>query len=51
MKQLREQDGQLVLVVPRPELRRVFEITMLDRIFVLYETREEALAASSDAAG
>jgi anti-sigma B factor antagonist len=51
VKQLREQDGQLVLVVPRPELRRVFEITMLDRIFVLHETREEALAASSNRAG
>jgi anti-sigma B factor antagonist len=51
VKQLREQDRQLVLVVPRPELRRVFEITMLDRIFVLHETREEALAASSNRAG
>lgn len=31
MKRLREDDGQIRLVVPRPEIRRVFEITMLDR--------------------
>jgi anti-sigma B factor antagonist len=51
VKQMRERDGQLELVVPRPELRRVFEITMLDRIFVLHDTQEEALAALSDGAG
>jgi anti-sigma B factor antagonist len=51
VKQMRERDGQLELVVPRPELRRVFEITMLDRIFVLHDTQEEALAALSDGVG
>lgn len=35
--------GELELVVPTPEVRRIFEITMLDRIFALYETREDAL--------
>ncbi|HEX4746438.1 MAG TPA: STAS domain-containing protein [Gaiellaceae bacterium] len=45
MKRLREHDGRIRLVVPRPEVRRVFEITMLDRIFPLHETRDEALAA------
>lgn len=43
MKRLRDRDGQIRLVVSRPELRRVLEITMLDRIFELYETQEEAL--------
>ena len=43
MKRLREQDGQIRLVVPRPEVRRIFEITMLDRIFSLHDTQEEAL--------
>jgi anti-sigma B factor antagonist len=47
MKRLREQDGQIRLVVPRAEVRRVFEITMLDRIFPLHETQEEALTALS----
>ena len=51
MKRIREDGGRLVLVVPRPELRRVFEITMLDRILPLHETHEEAFAASSNGAG
>lgn len=51
MKDLRERDGQLELVVPRADLRRVFEITMLDRIFALHETQEEALTGDSNGAG
>jgi len=47
MRRLREQDGQIRLVVPRPEVRRIFEITMLDRIFPLHDTQEEALAEPS----
>ena len=49
MKRLRERDGQIHLVVPRPDIRRIFEITLLDRIFPLHETREQALAALSAA--
>lgn len=51
MKRLREQDGQIRLVVPRPEVRRIFEITMLDRIFSLHDTQEEALAEPSGQEG
>ena len=51
MKRLREQNGQIRLVVPRPEVRRVFEITMLDRVFPLHDTQAEALAEPSDQAG
>lgn len=51
MKRLRQRDGQIRLVVPQAEVRRVFEITMLDRIFTLHETQEEALTARSDEAG
>jgi anti-sigma B factor antagonist len=47
MKRLRERDGQIRLVVPRPDVRRIFEITLLDRVFPLHETREQALAALS----
>ena len=43
MKRLREHDGQIRLVVPRSEIRRVFEITMLDWIFPLFETRTQAI--------
>jgi anti-sigma B factor antagonist len=44
-KRLREREGEIRLVVSRPELRRIFEITLLDRVFQLHDTREEALAA------
>lgn len=51
MKRLRARGGQLRLVVPRTEIRRILEITLLDRVFSLYGTREEALvAAASDRA-
>lgn len=47
MKRMRARQGELRLVVPRPELRRIFEITLLDRVFPLDTTREEALAAAA----
>ena len=40
-------EGRFRLVVPAPEIRRVFEITALDRVFPLDETQEQALAGSS----
>jgi anti-sigma B factor antagonist len=46
-KRLRERNGEIRLVVPGPELRRIFEITLLDRVFQLHDTREQALAAVS----
>jgi anti-sigma B factor antagonist len=51
MRRLRERDGQIRLVVPLPEVRRVFEITMLDRIFSLHENLDEALANPSSQPG
>lgn len=51
MKRLRERDGAMSLVVPRPEVRRIFEITLLDRIFPLHDTRGEALADVAAEAG
>lgn len=44
-KRARGRGLELRLAVPRPEIRRVFEITLLDRIFPLDGTREGALAA------
>ena len=46
MKRLRGRGGQLQLVVTRPDLRRIFEITLLDRVFPIHASREEALAAA-----
>ncbi len=37
--------GRVLLCGLRPELRRVFEISRLDKILELHETEEQALAA------
>lgn len=42
LKRLRELEGNLVLVCPNPRIRRVFEITGLDKTFNIYNTVEEA---------
>ena len=44
LKLLRANSGELRLVVPTPELRRVFELTLLDEVFALARTRQEAFA-------
>ena len=43
VKRLRPQGGQLRVVVTQPGLRRIFEVTLLDRVFMLFPTRAEAL--------
>lgn len=47
-KQFRSRNGELRLVVPSSDLRRIFEITLLDQVFTLNATRHEALAAFMD---
>ena len=49
-KRLTAEHGQLELVVPTPEIRRIFEITMLVRVFDLHESQAEALRAGREAA-
>jgi anti-sigma B factor antagonist len=44
VNQLRARGGNLRLVVPSRELRRIFEISLLDRVFTLDATRDEACA-------
>lgn len=48
MKRIRARGGRLRLVVTRPEIRRIFEITLLDRAFPLHESREAAIAAGGE---
>lgn len=43
LKRLRERSGTLDLVCPNPRIRRIFEITGLDKIFDIYSTEEEAM--------
>ncbi len=42
LKRLRERDGILDLICPNPRIKRIFEITGLDKIFDIYATEEEA---------
>ena len=43
LKRLRERDGTLDLICPNPRIKRIFEITGLDKIFDMYATDEEAI--------
>ena len=43
VKRLRPRGGQLRVVTADPSIRKIFEITLLDRVFSLYETRDAAL--------
>jgi anti-sigma B factor antagonist len=44
VKRLRPRGGQLRIVCTDPSIRKIFEITLLDRVFSLHESRDEALA-------
>jgi anti-sigma B factor antagonist len=48
MKALRARGGRFRIVAPRSEIRRIFEMTLLDRVFELDLSRREALAAAGD---
>jgi anti-sigma B factor antagonist len=43
VKRLRPRGGRLRIVCSDPNIRKIFEITLLDRVFSLFETREAAL--------
>jgi anti-sigma B factor antagonist len=46
LKRLREADGNLVLICPSARIKRVFEITGLDKIFEMYNCEDEAARAA-----
>jgi anti-sigma B factor antagonist len=48
MKRQRARGGRFRVVAPRTEIRRIFEMTLLDRVFELDLSRQEALAAAGD---
>jgi anti-sigma B factor antagonist len=48
MKRLRARGGRFRVVAPRSEIRRIFEMTLLDRVFELDLSRRDALAAAGD---
>lgn len=43
LKRLRERDGTLDLICPNPRIKRIFEITGLDKIFDIYSSEEAAI--------
>jgi anti-sigma B factor antagonist len=45
VKRLRPVGGELVIVCADRNIRRIFEITLLDRVFTIYGTLPEAFAA------
>ena len=44
-------DARIAIACPDPSIRKVFELTALDRLFPLCPTRSSALAALADGAG
>jgi anti-sigma B factor antagonist len=50
VKRLRPQGGQLSIVCTDRNITKIFEITGLDKVFPIYDSRDEALAGSSEAA-
>ena len=51
LKRLRERNGSLDLICPNPRIKRIFEITGLDKIFDIFNTEDEALKASTPKEG
>lgn len=47
VKRLRPQQGRVLVVCRDPHIRKVFAITLLDRVFSLFDTRQEALEAAT----
>lgn len=47
VKRLKEQGGSLRLVGPSARITRIFDITGLNKIFDVYATEQDALAASA----
>ena len=47
VKRLRPVGGELAVVCTDRNIRKIFEITLLDRVFSIHESRDEALAAAA----
>jgi anti-sigma B factor antagonist len=50
LKRLRPKGGEIVLVIADPNIRKIFEITLLDRVFPIVDTLPEALERVTGAA-
>ena len=43
VRKLQEQGGELRVACADPNIKRIFELTLLDRVFAIYPSREAAL--------
>jgi anti-sigma B factor antagonist len=50
VKRVRPEGGTVVLVCPDRNVRRIFEITLLDRVFAIVDTLDEAFAELTSSA-
>jgi anti-sigma B factor antagonist len=50
VKRVRPEGGAVVLVCPDRNVRRIFEITLLDRVFSIVDTLDEAFAELASSA-
>lgn len=48
LKRLREREGSLVLICTNNRIKRIFEITGLDKIFSILSSEDEALNSMGD---
>jgi len=48
LKRASERNGKIVIVCNQPQVRKVFEITGLEKVFPLYEAEDEAVRAIVD---
>jgi len=46
LKRTAERNGKIILVCETPQVRKVFEITGLDKVFPIFSTEQEALDAA-----
>jgi len=45
LKRASERNGRIVIICHEPQVRKVFEITGLEKVFPLYEAEEDAVKA------
>lgn len=45
LKRVSERDGKIVIVCTKPQVRKVFEITGLEKVFPIFDSEEAAIAA------
>ena len=48
LKRVSERDGKIVIVCDKPQVRKVFEITGLEKVFPIFESEDAAVAGVRD---